>query len=71
MGPSRAVSQIPRLLADAEASLSRTNQRLCSACKKPFWAWSTGKTMCLSCEPLSAGGTRATLQAIRQGVIKL
>jgi hypothetical protein len=50
---------------------TRTNRTQCEKCGRFFWAWSTGKRMCLHCEPLTVGGTRATLQAIRDGLVRL
>ena len=40
------------------------NERMCSVCRRNFWAWDTGRDRCYLCEPLDPIETRRVLAAI-------
>jgi len=31
---------------------SRTQEKLCAKCQRPFWSWGLQRDKCLSCDPI-------------------
>jgi uncharacterized Zn finger protein (UPF0148 family) len=50
---------------------SRKNERVCEVCRHPFWAWSTGRTVCYQCQPLPRYEAERLKERIDRGEVRL
>ena len=44
--------------------LSRTQPKVCSVCRKPFWSWGLKRTECQQCSPFTLKQAYALVEKI-------